>query len=169
MEKAILAVLIVALLGVGSLFVASAVTNTNPLNYFSSVRVADTEKDNSELSESQESAQLASLAKITAEEAKTIALGAVNIDEVGEVTNVLVENENGNVIYSVEFTKNSIETDVKIDSGNGQVLKIESDKNEVDKENNINSEAENDLEKDTTNNEKDNINHEFEGEEEHED
>jgi uncharacterized membrane protein YkoI len=166
-EKAILGVLLVLVLGIGSILVTAVATNKNPMELISSIRVADS-GDDSEVSEAEESAQLAPLAKITAEQAKTIAISAVDTKIVGEVTDVQLENENGNVIYAVEFTKDNIETDVKIDAGNGKVLLVENDNNEADVEDGPESELEED-EKEGSDFEQDGIDHEFEGEEEHED
>jgi len=136
LEKAIFGVLMVLVFGIGSALVSAAVTNKNPMEYISSIRVADSGDDNApEVSEAEESAQLAPLAKITVEQAKAIAMDQVDTDVVGEVTGVELENENGNVVYSVEFNKNGVETEVNIDPGNGKVLKIERQFDEVNGEN----------------------------------
>jgi len=133
-EKTILKVtlgfLVVLLLGMSTFLVTAISTGKNPVDLISSIRVTE----DSGLTEAEESAQLAPLAKITAEQAKTIAISAVDIAKVGSVTDVQVENENGNLVYAVEFTKDGIETDVKIDAGNGKVLLIEDDLTEVDHE-----------------------------------
>jgi uncharacterized membrane protein YkoI len=168
MEKVILGLLMVFVLGVGSVLVSAAVTNKSPMEFISSIRVADTGDDGAlEVSEAEESAQLAPLAEITAEQAKAIALSAVDTNKVGEVTDVALENEDGNVVYAVEFAKAGVETDVKIDAGNGKVLLIEDDLTEADQDG-----PESELE----NNEKgsdfeqDGVDHEFEGDEgDHED
>jgi len=116
LEKAILGVLIVTVLLVGSFFVTAVATNKNPIGFISSIRVADS-GDDTEVSEAEEFAQLAPLAKMTAEEAKTIAKSSLT----GVVTEVELDNENGNVVYSVEITDNNVKKDVKIDAGNGKV------------------------------------------------
>lgn len=161
--KILMGILLMASLLVGTFFVSAAVTGKNPIDYISSIRVVDSGNDNApEISEAQESAQLAPLAKITMEEAKAIALKEVT----GTVNQVELDNENGNVVYSVEITNNKKSFDVKIDAGNGKVLKIEDgadDEKESGKEG-----AETESEKDSDF-EQDGINHEFEGEEEHED
>lgn len=72
--------------------------------------------------------------KVTAEQAKTIAQKSVNLEEVGAITDVDLENENGIFVYSVQFTKDDIETDVKINAETGKVVKIESDKDEMGEE-----------------------------------
>ncbi len=72
--------------------------------------------------------------KITAEQAKSIALKAVNTDHVGPVTSIELEKEQGVTVFTVEFTKDGIETDVKINAENGQVVLIQSDKDKADKE-----------------------------------
>jgi uncharacterized membrane protein YkoI len=119
-----------------STFLAAAVTKQNPTKLLSSAQVDDTNEVTDEVSDKQESAQLAPLAKITADDAKKIAIGAVDVNIVGEVTDVELENEDGNVVYAVEFTKNGVETDVKLDAGNGKILKIESDNDEANEDEN---------------------------------
>ena len=71
---------------------------------------------------------------ITEEEAESIALDTVNTEEVGDVTNVELEDEDGVLVYEVEFTKDGIETDVKINAETGEVVKTESDIDERDEE-----------------------------------
>jgi len=164
--KILMTILLVASLLAGTFFVSAAVTGKNPIDYISSIRVADTGDNVPGVSEAQESTQLAPLAKITEEQAKSIAINSVDLKLVGEITAINLENEDGNVMYAVEFSKNSIETDVKIDAGNGNVLKIESDNNEADKESKESAETENEKGSDF---EQDGIDHQFEGEEEHED
>jgi len=160
-EKAIFGVLMVLVLGIGSVFVTAVATNTNPMNWVSSIRVADSGDDNApEVSEAEESVQLATLnGLITPEEAQAYAIKAVEGKNVGQLTDVALENENGNVVYAVEFSNNGVETDVKIDAGNGKVLLVEDDNNEAD----VEDEKESDFDDD-------NIEHEFEGDEgDHED
>jgi uncharacterized membrane protein YkoI len=126
-EKAILGVLVVLALGIGSVLVAAH----NPFGFTSSIQTDDANEVDDAL-ESEESAKLAPLAKITSEEAVGIARGAVDQTQVGEMTDVELENEDGNVVYAVEFTKEGFETDVKIDAGNGHILLIEDDSTELD-------------------------------------
>ena len=128
-EKVFLGVFLVLIFGVGSLWVTALALNKNP-TLVSSIQADDKE----ELSDSQEPASLESEAKISSEEAKKIASGAVDVNIVGEITQVELENEDGNVVYAVEFTKDGTETDVKIDAGTGKVLLVESDQTEPDAE-----------------------------------
>lgn len=162
--KILMTILLVASLLAGTFFVSAAVTGKNPIDYISSIRVADTGDNVPGVSEAQESTQLAPLAKITEEQAKSIAVDSVDLKLVGEITTVNLENEDGNVMYAVEFSNNGIKTDVKIDAGNGNVLKIESDNNEADKESKESAETEK-----SSDFEQDGIDHQFESEEEHED
>lgn len=109
--------------------------------YQSSVKVADTQDNekNDKGSDAAESKALQSLAKITSEQAQASALKAVP----GQVKHVKLENENGNVVYSVKIKTAKNSTEVKIDAGNGKVLaqEIEQDK---DKNNNKDQEEKND-------------------------
>ena len=68
--------------------------------------------------------------KITEEQAKEIALREVRNMNAGEITDIELEKEQGYAVYAVEFTKNGIETDIKIDVETGRVIKIESDLDE---------------------------------------
>ncbi len=67
-------------------------------------------------------AALQALAKITPEQAKAAALAAVP----GTVVKVDLDNENGNVVYSVEVQTANSATEVKVDAGNGKVLSQDS-------------------------------------------
>jgi uncharacterized membrane protein YkoI len=70
-------------------------------------------------SETDESAALQSLASITSDQARNAALAA----EPGTAGKISLDNENGNVVWSVEITKaDGTVTDVKVDAGNGTVL-----------------------------------------------
>lgn len=59
--------------------------------------------------------------KITEEQAKEIALGAVT----GTVTNVALERKAGKLVYVVEINNNNVETDVLIDMVTGEIIGIE--------------------------------------------
>ena len=61
--------------------------------------------------------RLKKLAKVTAEQAKKIALGRFK----GVVKQIDLENEDGNLIWSVEVGKHEL----AIDAGNGKILAIE--------------------------------------------
>lgn len=85
--------------------------------YQSSIRV---QKRNHQ--ERNEAARLAALAGIDAAQAMTAALAQVH----GKVLRVALDNENGNLVYSVEIkTGGNQVRDVKIDAGNGAVLHID--------------------------------------------
>jgi uncharacterized membrane protein YkoI len=81
---------------------------------------ADEAQDRAELAESE---QLKSLARVTPELAQSVALSQVN----GTVKKVELENEDGNVVYSVRVKTANGESDVKVDAGDGRVLHIEQD------------------------------------------
>lgn len=69
-----------------------------------------------------EAARLATLARIDATRATTAALAKVS----GSLLKVALDNENGNLVYSVEIKTASNEIkDVKVDAGNGAVLHVE--------------------------------------------
>jgi uncharacterized membrane protein YkoI len=72
-----------------------------------------------DLSEADEAAVLAPLAKITPDEAGAAAQAQVP----GQVQKVELENENGSLVYSVNISGK----DVKVDAGTGAVLLVETD------------------------------------------
>ena len=75
-------------------------------------------------SEGAEAQALQSKATVSAAEAKSAALAAVS----GTAGQVELDNENGNVVYSVEITKaNGSMLDVKVDAGTATVLHQEAD------------------------------------------
>nr|MBI4157083.1 PepSY domain-containing protein [Candidatus Woesearchaeota archaeon] len=112
-EKIIFGVLIVAIIGVTTQIIAG-MNNEKPQE----IQVSNDDQ------------------QISLEQAKTIALNAVDMNKVGKLTDAEIENENGDVIYSIEFTKDNIETDVKIDAKNGNILVIENDLTETDQDDN---------------------------------
>jgi uncharacterized membrane protein YkoI len=74
-------------------------------------------------SEEAEASALQAKATVTAAQAESAALAAVP----GTVGQVELDNENGNVVYSVEITKaDGTVVDVKVDAGNATVLSQES-------------------------------------------
>ena len=111
-------------------------------------------------SEWDESKALAGLAKITADQAKKVAEAKVR----GIASTVKLDNENGSLVYEVKIG----EQEVKVDAGNGSILKIEQNDNEKEG-------IESKNEKAGTENEKggdigkDGIDHQFEGQAEHAD
>ncbi|WP_350357404.1 PepSY domain-containing protein [Paraburkholderia fungorum] len=86
--------------------------------YQSSIRVPDQQNG-----ERGEAARLAALARIDASRASSAALAQAP----GTVLKVALDNENGNLVYSVEIKTASNEIkDVKVDAGNGTVLHVDS-------------------------------------------
>jgi uncharacterized membrane protein YkoI len=85
--------------------------------YQSSIRAPDQQSG-----ERGEAGRLASLARIDASRASAAALAQVP----GTALKVALENENGNLVYSVEIKTASNEIkDVKVDAGNGSVLHVD--------------------------------------------
>jgi uncharacterized membrane protein YkoI len=75
-------------------------------------------------SETAEAQALRSKATVSAAEARSAALAAVP----GTAGQVELDNENGNVVYSVEIEKSDGSTiDVKVDAGNAKVLHQDAD------------------------------------------
>ncbi|HHW19042.1 MAG TPA: peptidase [Firmicutes bacterium] len=99
----------------------------NP-SYIASIRVPnpqdthETAEENSQDNEAAESSSLRLLAKISPEQASASALQAVP----GKVIKVSLDNENGNLVYSVEIKTLTGVVDVKVDAGNGKVLSQDS-------------------------------------------
>ncbi len=160
-EKAMLGLLMVFVIGMGSLLVSAAVTNKSPTGFLSSIQVADSGDGTTlQISEAEESAQLAPLAKITKEEA----IAAAMTYSTGTVIDAELDNEDGNLVYSIEMDYNQNVFDVKVDAGNGVVLKIETDDvNDMEENDGAETEQGSDFEQDG-------IDHQFEGDEgDHED
>ncbi|WP_292466190.1 PepSY domain-containing protein [Methanolobus sp.] len=86
--------------------------------YTSSVVVPDDSSD-----EAQETQDLTKYPVISQTVAETAALNEVT----GELGEVELDNENGNLVYSVEIATSEGVKDVKVDAGNGNVLFIEND------------------------------------------
>jgi uncharacterized membrane protein YkoI len=86
-------------------------------SYQGSIIVDGSEYDS--ISEQEEGNALASLATITADQAKQFAEEAVNGTE--KASKVELDNENGNLVYEVTIGNQ----EVKIDAGDGSVLHIE--------------------------------------------
>lgn len=90
---------------------------------------------------SDDEAGFAGMAKIPFDSAVKAALTAVP----GKILKVELENENGYLVYGVEVVKaNRQIVDVKVDAGNGKVLKIETD--QKDSEGNEGEDSDNDHE-----------------------
>ena len=115
-------------------------------SYKGSIAVPQT-MQNSNLSEAQEQAMLKKLAKITPANASGAALAKVN----GTVLKVSLENENGNLVYSVIIkVSNGTIFDVKVDAGNGNVLYISSGGSENIQEVGVTHETESTVEEGST-------------------
>lgn len=112
--------------GVAGIALAQGGDSETP--YRSSITVPDTEEKN----ETTEAESLRPLAKISPAAARDAALAAVP----GTAGDPQLENEDGNVVYSVKVTApDSRVSDVKVDAGNGNVLAKEADDDEAEEEN----------------------------------
>ncbi|WGS65504.1 PepSY domain-containing protein [Marinitoga aeolica] len=72
--------------------------------------------------------------KLTKDEAKSVALNYIN----GSITDIQLEDENGNIVYGVLINDGQKIHDVKIDANNGKILKDELDndlENDSEKDN----------------------------------
>lgn len=78
-------------------------------------------KQESDEDEAADTARYQSLAKITKEQAIKSAKARL----AGKVLNASLDNEDGNLVYSVEIRTKSGVADVKVDAGNGKVLFID--------------------------------------------
>jgi len=120
---------ILAVLAIGGIGIAALTTgdaqDTDPTQ-FSPIHIDNTK----EAPDAQETPNLESLAKISKEEAQKIALNETQ----GSIKGTKLENEDGNIVYNVAVANGNSETEVKIDAGNGKILKTE--KEETGKEGN---------------------------------
>jgi uncharacterized membrane protein YkoI len=135
-KKAVLTGAIVAALALGGTGVALASGNDTgantdseeqDVNYTGSVKApagSGAEGSDDAASEAAESKALAPLATTTTAEATAAAQAAVP----GKVGDVVLENENGYVVYGIEITTADGSTvDVKVDAGNGSILAKQAD------------------------------------------
>jgi len=97
---------------------AASIKVTNPQD-----NLNENEAQEKHENEAQESAAFKAQAKITPEQARAEALKAVN----GEIQKVSLDNENGNLVYSVEVKTAGGTVDVKVDAGDGKVLARDND------------------------------------------
>ena len=155
-EKIVLGIVVLLVLGIGSVLATALVNNkqvqTIPLLPSENTKVMITPKivheditdreaeekgDDNEIEEDE-----AVVAKeleqegssITEAEAIAIAMKQIDLNVVGEMTDVEVEKEKGRIVYAVEFSKRGVETDVKIDAKTGEVVIIESDRDEEEQD-----------------------------------
>jgi uncharacterized membrane protein YkoI len=124
---------IVSLAGLGSL--AYANQGRSVAASFQNVKLAEVSdgdgETNDDAQDKQESAKLQSLAKITAPQAQL----AAEADSGGRASSVKLENENGNLLYTVTIGQK----EVKVDAGNGRVLYTEAINSEDDQTKHPNS------------------------------
>jgi uncharacterized membrane protein YkoI len=107
----VIGVVLAALLTIGV-----ALMSAQPANQKGSIQINNKDE-----------AQLAEMAKISLDSAMKEALKQVQ----GKVLRVELENENGYLVYGVEIAKPDRQiVDVKVDAGNGKILKINQDNNE---------------------------------------
>ena len=74
----------------------------------------------------EDQSKLMPLAKITNDEASQIAIKNVSAQS-SDVKSIELEDENGDVIYSVDITQGDKPVDVKVDAVNGNVLEVQQD------------------------------------------
>lgn len=108
-EKIILGVLIIAVFGISSVVIAG---------------LGDNKAVETGISQN-------TLGQISLEQAKAIALDLAD----GTVREAFLTTDNGALVYEIEIADGNLETEVKIDAQNGQVLKIENDSIKASQEN----------------------------------
>ena len=97
--------------------VAQQVSDTGNIQNKGGVEVADQNENDGEQNDAAEQASLQAKAKITAEQAKTIAFGKVP----GTVTDIQLEDENGVPVYEVTIGIQEI----KVNAVDASIVKIE--------------------------------------------
>jgi uncharacterized membrane protein YkoI len=125
---AILALLAISVVGLVSVVAvqasSTAPSTTNTQQDLQVQEMYPTYQGSIIIPESCNDTDLASMAKITADQAKTAAATNMSVP-VTSVQSVSLENENGYLVYSVHVLKQGIVYDVKVDAGNGHVLFVE--------------------------------------------
>lgn len=141
--------LIAAALATGGVTIASAQSNPSPTapattsvgpntgdqndpNYTSSITVPRSAADAPGNNEPTPDPALATLAKLSPDQAKAVASAAVP----GNAGTPELSDENGNLIYDVTVTSRDgkTTTDVKVDAGNGHILAREAGQDSVDRQ-----------------------------------
>ena len=136
--KIIIGIALLTTLGIGGLAKAMTMTSVkSPVAVMSSPQktrqVAEAPRGdgdgeiNDDVEEQQESANLQSLAKISPQQAQQAAEKAIG----GQASQVELENEDGNLVYSVIIGQK----DVKVDAGNGKILYTDNPNAETDEKN----------------------------------
>ncbi|MEJ7641954.1 MAG: PepSY domain-containing protein [Candidatus Nitrosocosmicus sp.] len=74
----------------------------------------------------EDQSKLIPLAKITSDEATQIAVKNVSA-QTSDVKSIELEDENGDVVYSVDVTQGDKPVDVKVDAVSGNVLRVQQD------------------------------------------
>ena len=101
---------------------AQSSSPTKWISAWESQEKADSPKEIAE--EKEETTKLAPLAKISESQAKSIAQKAYTGN--GQLTESQLEDENGAIVYGVEFTEaDGSEVDIKVDAKTGKILKVE--------------------------------------------
>lgn len=103
---------------------AGAVQKNNDKTNNDAAADQETNDDNGSQAADAVDPQLASRAKITADQAQSIALTHLSAAQT-DVKSVSLDNENGHLVYSVEITKAGQSYDVKVDAINGQVANVD--------------------------------------------
>jgi uncharacterized membrane protein YkoI len=113
----VIGIVLAALLAIGTVGLRA-----QQANYSGSIKVKNGDE-----------ATFAEMAKISLDSAMNNALKQVP----GKVLRIELENENGYLVYGVEIAKADHQTvDVKVDAGNGKILKIDQDNDEGHEEEN---------------------------------
>lgn len=113
----VIGIVLAALLAIGTVGLRA-----QQANYSGSIKVKNGDE-----------AAFVEMAKISLDSAMNKALKQVP----GKVLRVELENENGYLVYGVEIAKTDHQTvDVKVDAGNGKILKIDQDNDEGHEEEN---------------------------------
>ena len=113
----VIGIVLAALLAIGTIGLRA-----QQANYSGSIKVKNGDE-----------ATFAEMAKISLDSAMNNALKQVP----GKVLRIELENENGYLVYGVEIAKTDHQTvDVKVDAGNGKILKIDQDNDEGHEEEN---------------------------------
>ena len=125
-RKFVVVITVSGLLGAVALDGAYAATTSSP-SYQSSITVGDTGDG-----EHAEAARYLELAKLDAGKAMAAAQTRVP----GKVLSAALDNENGNLVYSVVITPTAggPAQDVKVDAGNGVVLHIDAGNSHEDRD-----------------------------------
>jgi uncharacterized membrane protein YkoI len=125
---------------------------------------SDADENEKEEAESDENDDAIINANVKVSQEEAVQFATQSVDAAAKFVKVELEDENGVIVYGVEFTLNGKDLDVKVDANTGTILATDQDDDQEDQDDEQDNEQDNDQDDDQVEHENDN-----EDEEGHED